>query len=71
MQTPDNPVCETANVDCNVLVDLVTPGRNKVAIFVEAVDRLFAKLADKVDGRLEVELLLVHDNTDHVVGVSF
>lgn len=71
MQTSDNPVCKTTDVDCNVLVDFGTPGRDKPAIFVEAVDRLLAELADEVDGTLDVEALLVHDNRYHVVGISF
>lgn len=71
MQTPNYPICETAYVDRDVLVDLVTPGRNELAIFVETVDRLLAELADKVDSGLEVKLLLEHDDTDHVMSVPF
>ena len=71
MQTPNYPICEATYVNCDVLVDLVTPGRNELAIFVEAVNRLLAELADKVDSGLEVELLLEHNDTDHVMCVPF
>jgi len=71
MQASDNPICESADVDCHILVDLVTPGREELAIFVEAVDRLLTELADKVNSGLEIEPLLVHDDADHIVSISF
>jgi hypothetical protein len=71
MQTSDNPVRKTADVDRNVLVNLGTPGRNKLAIFIEAIDRLLAELANEVDSTLDVETLFVHDNRYHIVSISF
>jgi hypothetical protein len=71
MQTSDNPIRKTADVDRNVLVNLGTPGRNKLAIFIEAIDRLLAELADEVDSTLDVETLFVHDNRYHIVSISF
>lgn len=70
MQTSDNPGCKTTDVSCNILVNLGTPGRNQPTIFVEAINRLFAELADEVDGTLDVKALLVHDNRYHIVGIS-
>jgi len=56
MQTPNNATCETADG-----VDLGAPGGNELGILVEALDGLL----------VEMELLLVGDDRDRAVCVSF
>jgi len=56
MQIPNNATCETADG-----VDLGTPGGNELRILVEALDGLL----------VEMELLLVSDDRDRAVCVSF
>jgi hypothetical protein len=37
------------------------------ADIIEPIDRSHTQVTDKVDGRLKVDILLTHDDHDHVV----
>lgn len=54
VQGSHNPVGEAVDVDGNVTVDLRPPRGQVRSFLVEAVDGLFAHIADKVHGALQI-----------------
>ena len=71
LETACNPVGEPVDVDGKLAVDLRTPGRKVFPEEVEAIDTVLAEIAHEIDGRLEIQaLLLLHDN-NHVVRVAW
>lgn len=70
LQAACDPVGEAVDVDSKLMVNLRAPGRQVFPEEVEAIDTVLAEIAHEIDGRLEIQtLLLLHDN-NHVVRVA-
>ena len=70
VQAPDDSIGQSIDINGDISVNLGTPGREDIPVVIEAVDRLFAHISDEVYCRLEVKILLVHDNGDHVMSIA-
>lgn len=78
VQRADDPVLKTLNVSLDPGVDFgadagvndVGEGWNASLVLDEGVDGLLAKCADVVDRFLESETVVLHEDTDHVVGIA-
>lgn len=65
----DNPVLQPLDIYRDLLVELFAPRREHRAVLLEALDRALAQCADVIDGALQVEPLLAHEDNDHVMRV--
>ena len=65
-----NPVRQAVNIKGYIAVDFRAPRRQSCSVFVEPVNGLFAHIADKVNCCLKVDTFLMHDNGDHVMGIT-
>jgi len=54
----------------NIVINLGPPRRKMAADVIETVDGSHAQVANKVNGRLKVNVLLPHDDYDHVMIVT-
>jgi hypothetical protein len=55
----------------NLTIYLWAPRWQLSSIIDESVNGLFAKLTNKVNSRLKVQGIMIHDYWDHVVRVAF
>lgn len=73
VQRADNPVLQTLDVARHPAVDLgtkVCEGRNAGLVLYEGIDGLLAETTDAVDRFLESAAVVLHEDADHVVGVT-
>jgi hypothetical protein len=71
MKGANNPVRQAVNIDGYFAVNFWAPRGQSCSVFVEAVNRLFAHIPDEVDCCLKVDTFLMHDNGNHVMGITF
>lgn len=69
LQRPNHPVLQALYVRCHRAVRLGVPRRKVLTVLLEAVDRRVAQRTNKVDGLLQAQIVLAHDDCDHVVCV--
>lgn len=70
MQRTNNPIGQALNVYIHLPVDVWSPGRKIIPLRLETVDTRLAHLTDKVHGFLEAEILLIHNDRNHIVRVA-
>jgi len=71
VETTDNPVRQTLDVNLNLCIDFWPPRWKASPVLVEAVDGFLAEVSDEVYGFLEGRPVVTHHDHDHVVGVAF
>ena len=69
MQTPNDPISKSINVDLNLLIYLRTPSRETFSLSNESIDRALAHVADTVHRRLEIQTAVFHEDYNHVVRI--
>jgi hypothetical protein len=70
MQTSNDPIRQSVDVDLNLLVDHTAPAGEKCPVCIEPVNGLFAHLTHKINGSLNRESVLMHHNCYHIVRVT-
>ena len=70
MKGADNPVRQAVNINGYIAVDFRAPRRQTRSVFVEAVNGLFTHISNEVNCCLKVDTFLMHDNGNHVMGIT-
>jgi len=71
METTDNPIRQTLNVNLNLCVNFRSPRRKASPVLIEAVDGFLTEVSNEVHGLLEGHPVVMHHDRDHVVRDTF
>jgi hypothetical protein len=67
---PYDPVLKTLYVTGNHLVNFRPPGWNFRFIYGKCIDGLLTEVPNVVDGALQGEIAILHEDDDHVVRIA-
>jgi hypothetical protein len=67
---PYDPVLKALHVTSNHLVNFRPPGWNFRFIYGKCIDRLLTEVPNVVDGALQGEIVILHEDDDHVVRIA-
>ena len=67
---PDDPVLKALHVTGNHLVNFRSPRWNLRFIYGECIDGLLTEVPNVVDGALQGEIMVLHEDDDHVVRIA-